>query len=455
MTNRFALPTHHLLGRLVLIMTALLAVGCNSQEGPAKGAANKGGPQAEEASVSGKLLTIEPVAWPVIARVQGSLSADEVTTIAAKVFGRIVEVNCDLGDVVKVGQQLIKIDDREYSLRVIQAEAQLAQARAAIGLKTGDPVSGLDPLKAPPVRETRALLNEAQQQVARLKTLFDQRAVVATDLEAAQSAEQVADARFNSALNSVREKIALVDVQAAQLDLAKQQLLDTVILAPLDGTVLNRTVAVGTYIQTGQPLLELAKTSVLRYRASVPERFAQRLQVGQRVQLTIAGEPRETTIARISPVLDPLSRSLVFEAEVANDDNLLRSGLFAQAEIVLDETSTAIAIPTSALIRFAGVDKAWRVVDGKVSEAVLQVGREANGLIEVFDGLSVGDQILLSGKTRRVGKYIGEQLDKKPAGLVSANVPSRADDKVDSSQNPDPAALPDRKTAPQNTGRGL
>ncbi len=427
MISSCKLPDFSSLQKFLFVVALVACVGCDqatdsAQGVPGKaGAAGKGGPGGEEVVVSGKLLTIEPVAWPIVARVQGSLSADEVTTIAAKVFGRIVEVNCDLGDVVKIGEPLIKIDDREYALRVIQAEAQLAQVRAAIGLKTGDPVSGLDPLKAPPVRETKALLVEAQQQVARLKPLFEQRTIVATDLEAALSAEQVADARYNSALNSVREKIALVDVQAAQLDLAKQQLLDTVVEAPLDGTVLNRTVAVGTYIQVGQALLELAKTSVLRYRASVPERFAQKLRVGQRVRLTIAGEQRETTIARISPVLDPLSRSLVFEAEVPNEDNLLRSGMFAQAEIILDEEATAIAIPTSALVRFAGVDKAWRVVDGKVSEAVLQVGREVGGMIEVNEGLSVGDKILLLGAHGRTGKYLGED-EKKPKELVSAKL---------------------------------
>lgn len=422
------LPVCCRLQKPLLLLSLIALVGCHAADDrapdahPKQAAAGKGGP-TEEVVVSGQLLEIEPVTWPIVARVQGSLSADEVTTIAAKVFGRIVEVNCDLGDVVKVGQPLIRIDEREYALRVIQAEAQLAQARAAIGLKTGDPVSSLDPARSPPVRETKALLVEAQQQVARLKPLFEQRTIVATDLEAAESAEQVADARYNSALNSVREKIAMVDVQSAQLDLAKQQLLDTVVEAPLDGTVLNRTVAVGTYIQVGQSLLELAKTSTLRYRASVPERFAQKLRVGQRVRLSIAGEQRETEIARISPVLDPLSRSLVFEAEVSNEDNMLRSGLFAQAEIILDEDATAIAIPSSALVRFAGVDKAWKVVDGKVAEAVLQVGREVGGMIEVHEGLAVGDRILLQGASGRVGTYLGEK-DKKPDELVSAKLDS-------------------------------
>lgn len=403
-----------------------------------------GGPRGEaaagnEVTVSGELLTIEPVSWPVVVRVQGSLSADEISTIAAQVSGRIVEVNCDLGDVVSAGQTLIKLDDTEYKLRVVQAEGQLAQVRAAIGLKPEDPVSKLDPLRAPPVRETRALLDEAKLTVARLRKLYEQNAVVATDLEAALSAEQVADARFNSSLNSVREKMALVEVQSAQLELAKQQLLDTTIVAPLDGVVLNRLVAVGTFIPVGEPVVELAKTNVLRFRASVPERFAQRLMVGQRVLITIAGKQRETAVERISPALDPLSRSLVFEALVPNVDNVLRSGLFSQAEIVLDETATAIAIPSSALVRFAGIDKVWRMTDGKVSEAVLQIGREVNGMFEVREGLNHGDRILVNGASGRVGKYLPAGEPPAVEELVATRVahePALVNEKSPTSASP-------------------
>ncbi len=241
--------------------------------------------------------------------------------------------------------------------------------------------------------------------MTRLKRLFDQGAIVATDFEAAQSAEQVADARYNSSLNSVREKMALVDVQAAQLQLAEQQLSDTVVLAPLEGVVLNRSVAVGTYVQAGQPIVELAKISPLRFRAAVPERFARQLRIGQQVLLKFSGEELQSQVARISPALDPASRSLVFEAKVLNEDSALRSGLFGQAEVILDELSTAIAVPSSALVRFAGVDKVWRVADGEVSEAVVLVGREVDGLIEITDGLKSGDSILQIGASGRTGTY--------------------------------------------------
>lgn len=405
---------------LVLLGLMLLVAGCQSSDPPPSGLNATTAPQV---TISGQLVRVEEVPWPAVARVQGSLLADEVSTIAARVVGRIVEVNCDLGDTVAAGAQLLRLDDTEYKLKVLQAEAQLAQVRAAIGLSGDDPVSGLNPLNSPPVRETKAVLDEARQQIARLEKLYAQGAIVATDMEAAQSLERVADARYNSSLNSVREKMALVDVQASVLQLAQQQLSDTVILAPLAGMVLSRSASVGTYVQAGQPIAELCKVSPLRFRGSVPERFAQQLRVGQTVHLTLAGETRQTQVARISPALDPLNRALVFEADVPNDDNALRSGLFGQAEIVIDAQSTAIAIPSSALVRFAGVDKVWRVADGRVSEAIVQVGREVDGRVEIVDGLSSGQQVLLVGANGKAGDYVGEPPPKKPkSDLVSSSL---------------------------------
>lgn len=406
-----------------LSLLTLFLLGC---EGKTETAAGPGGgrPPAEVAQVYGVLRSIDLVSWPKIAQIQGSLFADEATALAAKVSGRVVAVECDLGDQVTAGQQVIKLDDREFQLRVQQAESQLKQVRAAIGLKEGDPIESLNPMNSPPVREAQAILEEANQQINRLQALFEQGAVVATDIEVALSEQRVADARYNSALNSVREKIALVGVQTAQLELAKQELADTSIVVPFDGMIQRRSVAVGTYVQPGVPLVELTKTSVLRFRASVPERFAQQLAVGQKVRLTVDRQQLEVRVTRISPILDPISRSLSFEADVANPDNRLRSGLFAQAEIVLDEDSQAIAIPMASLVRFAGVDKVWKVANGKVTENVVQIGRESQDYIEVVSGLDVGDQILAAGKQGRVGDYSGES---PPAQTAADESPAQAD----------------------------
>ncbi|MEZ6138082.1 MAG: efflux RND transporter periplasmic adaptor subunit [Pirellulaceae bacterium] len=366
---------------------------------------------APESRVSGELYAVQAVKLPTATTVQGTLYPDEVAVVSARVPGRIVEVNCDLGDELQQGDNILRIEDSEYQLRVIQAEAQLAQARASVGLRAQDSVASLDPLKAPPVREARAIWDEAKQSVSRLNTLFKQGTVVANDYELAQSAERVADAQYSSAINGVREKIALIDVQTAQLDLAKQQLADTQVDAPMHGQVQRRMVAVGTYIQAGQPVVEIARTEVLRYRASVPERYAQQIAVGLPVKLRVDDTQLDVEITRISPTLDYASRSLVFEAEVPNPESQLRSGLFATGQLILDDAAMAIAIPKSALVRFAGVDKVWKVIDGKVAEAVVEIGREQPDQIEIVQGLSAGDTILLDGSKGRPGKYIEASTD--------------------------------------------
>ena len=315
------------------------------------------------AVVRAETLLIQPELWPLRVRTQGSLVVDETSSIGAKVPGRVAKVHVDLGDPIEKDAPLFSIDSEQYQLLVDQAESQLAQARSAVGLRDGDPLEKLNPENAPPVREAKAVWDEARQAIDRIRRLSLQNAISATDLEVAEAAEHVAAARYASAQNAVREKIALIGVQTAQLGLARQNLVDTVVRAPFSGIVENRHVAVGTYVQAGQALATIVSVSPLRFRAAVPERYAQLLQLGQKVhlELELSHQVREVEITRISPTLDPLSRSLGFEAIVDNQDRSLRSGLFAEAEVILDPQAKALVVPTKSIVRFAGVDKVWKV----------------------------------------------------------------------------------------------
>lgn len=378
---------------------------------------------SEAPLVSGSLVEVALHPWPTIVRVQGSLLADEVTSVAARVPGRVVSVHFDLGDTVREGDRLVSLDSTEFELKLAQAEAQLAQARAAIGMQPDDELENLNPSNAPPVREARAVLEEARQQVERLQTLFSQGAIVANDLETAQSLASVADARLNSAMNSVREKIALVRVQSALLQLARQELEDTVIVAPFPGLIQNRTIAQGMYVQIGQSLMDVAKTDRLRYRASVPERFSQSLAVGQSVRILVGGQQRIARIERISPTLDSMSRSLAFEAMLENSDNSLKGGLFAPADVVLNEEAQAVVIQPASLLRFAGVDKVWRVNDGQVQEAVVRLGRETLAGVEVVEGLMPGDQILSNALAGKPGRFQKTSTDTEAIAQPEADTP--------------------------------
>jgi RND family efflux transporter MFP subunit len=377
------------------------------------------GPAVPVAPLKAAVIPVEQRPWQTIIRSQGSLIADEASTIGAKVAGRVVSVAVDLGDYVHQGDVVAQLDEDELKLQVLQAEAQLAQSCAAIGLTPADSLETVDKEKSPPVRQEYAVLQEARANLARLKRLQEQAAVTQADLEASAAAVAVAEARFASALNGVEEKLALIKVRKAELALAKDALKHAAIRAPFDGLVQERQASPGAYLGVGQPVVTLVRTNPLRFRGTIPERHALRLQTGQEVRVRLEGEaePLIARVSRISPALEELSRSLTFEADLPNPDSRLRTGLFAEGDVVVDTRGEALAVPASAVTEFAGVEKVWRVNDGEAKETPVLTGRRERGQIEIVSGVKRGDQILRDAATGRNGPIeITSEHDEKSGG---------------------------------------
>jgi RND family efflux transporter MFP subunit len=383
------------------IMLAL-SLGCESDDK----AVNQE-PRVNTTVVSGSLHVVALETLPYTVRTQGSLVADEVATIGTKVAGRVVKILADLGDQVPAGSPLLQLDSTEFQLQVSQSEAQLTQSRSAVGLKPGDPLESLNPDNAPPVREARAVWEEAKQAVERARSLAERDAISDTELDFAEAAERVAEAKLASAQNGVREKIALIGVAQAQLGLAQERLREATIYAPFGGMVQGRQVAEGSLVQTGQTLFTIVRVDRLRFRASVPERYAGQLKIGQQVVLKLEQNlpQQQVTVTRISPTIDLASRSLMFEAQVPNENGSLQTGLFAEADVVLDPEAKQIAVPIQSIVRFAGVDKVWKLKDSVIVDQPVQLGRKVGQRVQVLSGIEVGDSILLDGALGRSGKF--------------------------------------------------
>jgi len=341
----------------------------------------------------------------LIVRAQGSLAADESVVVGAKVAGRVAEIGVDLGDLVESRQPLMSLELDDLRLAAKQAEAALEQARAAIGLAPQAPLEKLNPLLSPPMRQAQAVLDEAKLKRTRVERLKLQQAVTEAEWEAVLAAEKVAEALLASALNGVQEKIALIRLRDAELAIARQRLGDAVTLAPFCGVVQQRHVAPGSYVQVGQPIVTIVRTDPLRFRGTIPERWAPQLAIGQDVHLQLdgEGEPCVTKVARISPSLDPVSRALTFEAEVRNPQGRHRAGLFVEAGVVLDAERQTLAAPVAAVVEFAGMEKVWKVVDGSCVEQRIETAARRDGWVEIRSGLSAGDVILTDGSAGRPG----------------------------------------------------
>ncbi len=389
-----------------LTAVLLLISGCQHASEPASSATQT---TAEKPVLETALIRVEQKPWKTVIRSQGGLVSDESTTVGAKVAGRVAAVAVDLGDYVHAGDTLAQLDDVELKLRVLQAEAALSQARAAVGLTPEKEDDDVVVENSPVVRQEKAILDEAKTNFARLQMLRDKNAITQADIDTSAAAVGVAEARYASSLNAVAEKLALIRVRRAELLLAQDMLKDAVIVAPFDGLIQTRQAAAGSYLSVGDPVVTVVRIDPLRYRGTIPERRALNLREGQQVRVLLDGlaEPLVTRITRISPVLEEFSRALVFEADIPNLDGRLRSGLFAEAEVIVDSQAEALTVPASSVVEFAGMEKIWVVKDGTAEEVAVRTGRRDDGQVEIVSGLSAGDTIIRRGVDGRAGPVTG------------------------------------------------
>ncbi len=365
----------------VLILTA--ACGGSGPSTPATAAGLPGEPREVEV-----LPAAEERLERVVA-VTGTLAAQDQVSLGFKVPGRIDTIDVDLGSRVADGQTLARLVPVDYELRVQQAESAIQQARARLGLPPGDGDEDVDPEATAIVRQAKAVLDDAKLTYDRLATFVERGIAARSELDAADAALKVADSRHQDALEEVRNRQAVLAERKSELALARQQLEDTHLIAPFPGMIRERQASLGEFVAAGAPIVTLVRMHPLRLQADVPEREATQVRPGQEVHVHLEGDTTVYAgrIVRVSPAIDEASRSLRIEAEVDNRDARIRPGSFATAEIVVSADVPAVVVPVSAIVSFAGVDKVLTVVDGKVAERRVTIGRRQGERVEVVEGL--------------------------------------------------------------------
>ena len=395
----------HLPVAILAITVGLVCAGCKGDSSAATqpSRAGQGASPAREVRVTP--VAEKPMERSTIAL--GSLAAFDQATVSVKVPGRLRSISVDLGSVVQQGQLIAQIDPQDYQLRVQQAEAALAQARARLGVPLSGTTDRIDPEQTSTVRQARALLEEAKTNRDRQATLFDQGIVARSLLDSAESSYKVAVSRYEDAVEEVQIRQALVAQRRSELALARQQLADTAIHAPFDGAVQEKRASIGEYLGAGAPVATVVRMNPLRLRVEVPEREAQQVRIGQSVRVTTEGDPNvyQGRIARLSPVITPQTRMLIVEAEVANDGSL-RPGLFARAEIVIDDDTMAVTIPTKSIVTFAGIEKVVVVQNGKALEKPITTRRRTADWTEVTGGVKVGEMVVVEPGNLQSGQAV-------------------------------------------------
>jgi RND family efflux transporter MFP subunit len=313
-----------------------------------------------------------------------------------KVAGRVEAVRVDLGSAVRRGQVVATLVATDFELRVRQAEAALVQARVRLGLTPSGDDDTVVAENTALVRQRRAVLEEAKLTRDRMRTFVERGLSARAELDSAQAALEVAEGQYQDALEEIRNREGVLAQRQSELDLARQQLLDTELRSPLDGAVRERQVEVGEYRAAGTPVLTVVRTDPLRLQLSVPERDTPDLRPGLPVQVRVEGDdnPHEGRIVRLGAAIEETNRTLPVEAVVPNRGDLLRPGQFATADIIVSEDDPALVVPHDTIVTFAGVQKVLTVRDGRAREQRIRTGRRDGALVEVVEGLQAGDVVI-------------------------------------------------------------
>lgn len=323
----------------------------------------------DDSPIPVRTSTVETRPVPHFLDVTGELKGGQISSVAADASGKVRETLVERGSSVKAGDVLVKLDDRAAVLALREAEAAVAQAQARLDLARDDwqRSEGLAEKKALAIAEARKS---------------------ETDLRAREADLAAAEARRDRAIKAVE---------------------DTEVRAPFAGTVAERFVNTGEYVQPGAKVAVVIATRDLRLWLNVPEVAAGSVRQGQPVTFRVPAFPgTEFTgaVRYISPLVRETGRDLLVEAEVDNGDGRLLQGMFAEVSLALQERP-ALVVPSSAVRRDAGVHKVLVPEGDHLTERIVDVGEETDTWTEIRDGLSEGDSVVvqLTEETRDGARF--------------------------------------------------
>ena len=340
----------------------------------------------------------------------GSLAGDQQTDVAPQTSGKVVAVGVDIGSYVRRGQMLVRLDDAELKLRVDQAAAQVAQAKAAvrqaeerIGLRSGQ---AFDPNRVAEVQGAKVNLELAEKNLRRAEKLIESGDVSRSFYDDARARRDQLKEQYDVAVAQARQNYAGVDVARtnvanaqAQLALARKNLQYAIISAPIDGYVSERVADLGEYVSPQQKVVTLVRTNPLRIRIDIPEQAIPEVKVGQSVSITTSAWPDKNfsgRVARIAPNVTAASRTLTVEAEIDNSGNALKPGQFATVRILQERADPAVLIPARAVVNDAGVNRVYVIKNGLAEQRLVQTGQTEGDLIEIRSGVAPEEQVATS-----------------------------------------------------------
>ena len=409
------------------IIAFSLCIACGKSESAGNGQANSNGNKSNsDAAISVTVDKAVSREVPAFIQSTGSLTADETSDIAPKTAGKVTNIYANVGQFVSSGSVIAKLDDKDARLRLAEAQANVKQAIA--GVRQAEARLGLSPngtfnaSTIPEVRvananyeQTIAELKQAEANEKRYRELVETGDVAIIQYETFRTTRDTARTRVNAAkqnleaaFNSARQnnqiiKSAEASVESArtQVGTAEQAVADTVVRAPFSGFISNRPTAVGEFVTSSTPIATILRTNPVKVQIQVAEADVPYVSIGRGVSIEVDAYKNRKfagTVIAVNPALDQTTRSAIVEATIENNDNALRSGMFATVRITREGGSTGIFVPKSAVLNDQST-QAYRifVIQENVAKLrTVQLGTEEGNFYQILSGVDADETLATS-----------------------------------------------------------
>jgi RND family efflux transporter MFP subunit len=297
----------------------------------AAGGGRQGGRGATRPPMPVEFATAKRSALSERVLIVGNLIGATTVQAVPKINGRLQSVDVQLGDQVRRGGLIAKVEDREIQEQVRQAEAAYRVGEATI-------------------RQREADLKLAETNLQRNKSLLER------ELLPKQSFDDT-DARHQAAVAQLDLAKAQFEQSKARLEELKINLSNTTITSPVDGFVAKRFLDPGATVSPNVPVASLVDIRTVRMVANLVEKDMKRVSVGTHADIDVDAFPGETfngRVSRVAPVFDPSTRTAEMEIEVPNPGFRLKPGMYARVQLTVASKADAVSVPSNAIVRLDG-----------------------------------------------------------------------------------------------------
>ena len=361
-------------------------------------------------------------------KVTGVVEANETVRVTSEMMGQAKEVKVKDGEEVNKGDILIALGDEQIKIQVAQAQATLDSIQASSDkIKSGARPQEIKQADSA-VLQAKINRDSAEENYLRMEKLFSEKVISKQQYEQAKNQYEIADVQYQSAQESyelviegaAEEDIKSVEAQVRQakaaLDMAKYQLKNTQITAPISGKVTSITVSSGEMVSPSIPLLSIIDVNRIFVKVGISEKDISKIKEGQTVDLKIdafSEEKFQGEVVSKGVAVDQISKTLEVKIEILQPEVDIPVGVFARGDILVKTNQDALIIPSSALTRKKDGIYVYVIEEGIARQKEVVLGIIQDERVEILDGLSEEEEIVVLGNQELEDGLKVDVLDKE------------------------------------------